>query len=61
MEPEIALHTGMLWGFLTRMGIDALPVMDFEGNYRPMVDIKLTHIDDASRATVRVEVIEVNP
>lgn len=62
MEPDIAFHTGYLWGYLNKMGISALPVIDLDGNYLPDVDIRVpkdTSDLEGDSVVIRVRVREV--
>lgn len=61
MEPQIAFRTGYLWGYLSKRGIDAVPVVE-GGNYLPQIDITVPDNvtePDGQKVTIRVEVIEV--
>lgn len=63
MKPEIAFNTGWLWGYLSQRGINADVVVDDDGNYQPLLDIKVPLIgpEVEGERTIRVEVVEVNP
>lgn len=60
MEPEIAFNTGYLLGYFMRKGIVSTPVLDDEGNYRPLVDIEVpTNTLDPEAEKVKVIRVEV--
>ncbi len=63
MTPEIAFNTGWLWGYLSKRGLDVDVVVDDDGNYQPLLDIKVPLVDplaEGETKTIRVEVVEVD-
>ncbi len=63
MDEVIAFNTGWLWGYLSKRGVNAAVVVDDEGNYQPLLDIKVPLVDPEveGERIIRVEVVEVDP
>ena len=52
-----ALQQGMLWGYLLKLGVDAVPEVDVDNNYTDVLAIDMPKPDGTGFWTVRVRVL----
>lgn len=58
LDPNIALHTGLVLGTLLKHGVEAEPVLDRNGDYTEEITIPtfVFNNDEGERRTLRVRI-----